>query len=238
MLNQGNKYLIIGTILFLFSCTDKQPEKKDFTPIYNSIIQSSECRKIYDQITDSVKHFVINKLPNYEAEYTYSYKIDSLICFNNDTSRLICCRHLYVNIPNAIADDLQFILGEKINHHWYFFKSASIAIPREMVEGQNINTPLSYTQLHEIALKEVYGGYLNEKGEINEKWFTSSFEGPGWGDFQNQESTLKYLNLSDKFTDKRSFFEAIHLQSVRNNWASRDTTKAIIPLTQKNNQLP
>jgi len=76
----------------------------------------------------------------------------------------------------------------------------------------------------------VYGGYLNEKGEINEAWFTSLFEGPGWGDFENQESSLKFLNVTEKFTDKRNFFEAIHLQSVKNNWASRDTTKPIISL--------
>ena len=49
------------------------------------------------------------------------------------------------------------------------------------------------------------------------------FEGPGWGNFENQESADKFLNLNGKrFNNKRKFFEAIHLQSVKNNWNGFD----------------
>lgn len=230
MLSRGNKYIIVILVSLFFSCIRKETEKHDSASISKTLIGLKAYNTIYYQIIDSMNHFAANKLRSYEAEYTYSYKIDSLICFNKDTNRFITCRHLYVNIPGATADDLQFILGEKINNHWYIFKSASIAIPRSMIKSHPQNIPLSYSQLHQIALKEVYGGYLKPNGEINEDWFTSHFEGPGWGDFENQESSLKFLNTTEKFTDRRKFFEAIHLQSVKNNWASRDTTQPIIQL--------
>lgn len=187
MLNHVKLYLHFIVIIIFGSCSDSINEKITYFDVSKNSYK--EYFLVLNQLNDSVKMFVLNKFKNYEAEYTYQYKIDSLICFNNSGNRFIGCRHLYVNIPNAIADDLQIILGEKINNNWYFLKTSSISIPRSMVKDHPENKPLSYSQLHEIALKEVYGGYLNKNGEINEAWFTSHFEGPGWGDFEHQENS-------------------------------------------------
>ncbi len=98
-----------------------------------------------------------------------------------------------------------------------------------MVKNHPTNTPLSYQQLHEIALKEVFGGYLKQDGNINEEWFTSHFESNGWGDFNHQEYDDWCLK-GKRYTDLKEYYIACHLCKVKSNWANRDTTRSIIKL--------
>ena len=158
--------------------------------------------------------------------------IDSLLCFNTKGDRLISAK-LMQQLNNDVADGIDFMYGEKINNKWYFFSGAYITIPRNMLKDHPINKPLSYQQLHQIALKEVYGGYLKSNGEINEAWFTSQFEGPGWGDFNNQPS-LDFILKGKRFTNKKEFFEYAHLTVVKANWngVNKDSIKQ---LPAKNN---
>ena len=230
MLNRDKIFVLITSII-LNACvnTSKDKQTTNYFTISKNIIGENTYHKILNQITDSIHFYTINKFNNYSAEYLYDYKVDSLLCFNNNGDRFIGCRHLYVNTPGAIADDLQYILGEKINNNWYIFKSASISVPRSMFEGHPENKPLSYSQLHHIALKEVYGGYLNAKNEINEDWFTSLFEGPGWGDF-NDQSAFDWFLKGKRFKTKKEYYEFVRMEKVRNNWLQRDTTQPIIPL--------
>ncbi len=230
MFGQGKAYyylLLVG----ISSCNlfEKKEEITSIEKIAVSQMTKIDHDSLYNKITDTLTYWVASSLGSVEAEKIYSYKIDSLICLNTDKTRLICARHLYVNVINSNSDDLQFLFGERIMNKWYFFKGPSIVIPREMVPNHPLNKPLNYQQLHQIALKEVYGGYLKADGTINENYFTSQFEDSGWGNFDNQAYSLKYLGLkpNEKFTDKRKFFEAIHLQSVKNNWygVKKDTIK-------------
>jgi hypothetical protein len=155
-----------------------------------------------------------------EAEGIYQYCLDSLFAFNTKGDRFITCRHLYVNIPKASADELKFYFGEKIQGRWYFFPGASIVIPRSMVKGHDASKPLSYQQLHQIALKEVYSGYLDSFGNINEDWFIKHFENVGMcADCKTREDFQKSI-----------------LEGVAAQWANRDTTQPIKPLP--NRQLP
>lgn len=229
MLNQGIKVILIALFIFLTTYSCNLDTKKNL--FLNEIVKQFNYKEIYEMAHDSLKLFQLNKRDHYSFLSCGNWYLDSLFCFDKDNKRLISAI-LYTNsnTKEATHDGINFYLGEKINGFWFFLATASIHIPREMVNGHDIHKPLSYQQLHQIALKEVYGGYLKPNGEINEDWFTSHFEGPGWGDFENQESSLKFLNTTEKFTDRRKFFEAIHLQSVKNNWASRDTTQPIIQL--------
>lgn len=230
------KFLVVFSVLMIFNCCTEEQKNKE---VLNGILREFNYGDVYFKATDSLKTFQLNKLAHYDFLNCGQWYIDSLCCFNTKKDRIITCI-LYTNsnTRDATSDGIEFLLGEKIHGEWYFLKNASITIPREMAKAQDIHTPLSYQQLHKIALKEVYGGYLKPNGEINENWFTTYFEGPGWGDFDHQESSLKFLNVTEKFTDRRKFFEAIHLQSVKNNWLRRDTTQPILPLPQQNEKLP
>jgi hypothetical protein len=229
ILNRGNILLTIVCLLFC-RCNEHlitEHNTDSFQKSVNAVGQVGYS-KIYNKMKDSLEVWVLNKLVSYEALYTYNYDLDSLICFNKKANRLVCCLHIFGNQFNSTSDDLIFFYGEEINSNWYFFKGADIVLIRSSYQ-KNIHTPLSYQQLHQIALKEVYCGYLNDKGEINEDWFTNHFENIGFGDFNNQSSSLAFLGVKEKFTDKRKFFEAIHLQSVKNNWfgINKDSIKQL-----------
>ena len=121
---------------------------------------------------------------------------------------------------------MDFLYGEKINGLWYFFRGPYVVIPREMVKNQPLNKPLNYAQLHNIALKEVYGGYLTGDGDINEHWFTAKFESAGWGDFEKQENYDDILK-GKRYKTSQEFFEQMHLFVIGNNWngVNRDSIK-------------
>jgi hypothetical protein len=189
---------------------------------------------VFTALSDSMRIWVLNKLRSCDAEYRYSYQLDSLLCFNRTFDRMIGCRHLMVNVPDAIADELQFILGEKIEGLWYFFKTATVVAPRSMFKGQNISTPLSYTQLHQLALKQVYARYLTKKGEINEEWFVEEFEGNSWGALEDQHYD-DWCFKGKRYTNLKEYYVAAHLCKVKGNWLRRDTTQPIIPLPEKSN---
>ncbi|MDP3567390.1 hypothetical protein [Sediminibacterium sp.] len=227
---------ILLLTIFLFSCTDFIIEKFDYKRKSIEKIGIENYKHIFTNLKDTFNLWILNSLPSIEAERTYLYNLDSLLCFNNDKNRFISCRHLYVNINDATSDDLQFLYGEKINNKWYFFKGASISVMRSVIKNQPKNTPLSYQQLHQTALDVVYSGYLNEKGEINEDWFTENFEGSGWGDFNNQPS-IDWILEGKRFTNKKDFFEFLHLTVVKNNWngVHKDSIKQ---LPSKNNNIP
>lgn len=223
-----NKFIYILFVFQLLSCDSSNNNSED--RFYQVSIKSN--LPIYKQVCDSFNLWVINKLGSVEAEVLYKYHIDSLLCLNNSKTRLITCRQLMVTLKEAQADDLQFVYGEKINNNWYFFKGPSVNIPRSLFKNQDLHAPLTYTQLHQAALKNIYSGYL-KNGQINEAWFTSHFEHIGWGDFNHQEYD-DWCFKGKRYTDISEYYQATHLCKVRSNWASRDTTQPIIPLPQKN----
>lgn len=197
----------------------------------HSDIKSENYFSLYKNLEDSIDYWIRHKLPNVEAESLYPFSIDSLLCFNLENNKFITCRHIYLNEKNVSSDDLQFIYGEKIDNKWYFFKGASIVIPRVIVKSQPLNKPLSYNQLHQIALSEVYSGYLDDKGQINESWFINHFENNGWGNIKNQ-TYLDWCFNGKRYTNKKDFYVACHLCKVKANWAkiNKDSIK---PLPQK-----
>src|SRR5690606_15530712 len=94
-------------------------------------------------------------------------------------------------------------------------KGAYIVIPREFYQKDS-NVPLPFQKLHEIALDNIFRGYLKKKDkgflgnifgktewEVNENWFKSHFEGPGW----------------DRNCQTRECYEKLYLAKVQNNWS-------------------
>ena len=220
MLNLDKKIITVMVSLLLLQCgnsnfTDYEKKSKE-------IVGSDQYSKVYSSLVDSLDTWVQNKLRLVEAETIYPYKLDSLLCFDKKGTRLITCRHLYVNIPDATSDDIQYIYGEKIFDKWYFFKGASIVIPREMADVGNVSIPLSYAQLHKVAIKEVFSGYLDPFGTINEEWFRQHFE-----------------NVGVCFECKtREDFQKNIVAGSAAIWSTRDTTQPIKRLEKTKIVLP
>lgn len=239
MLKKEIKIIVFFLLIFFQFCNSNLNQDDLEEKIKNKSIFKSDRKEyiaIYNDITDSVSIWTLNQLGLYTFKKgEFSFKIDSLIATNNSINRLITCIHSYTEQKEGHSDGLIYFYGEKINNNWFFFRGGAIVIPRSMVPNQPINTPLSYQQLHEIALKEVYSNYLLPNGEINEAWFTSHFEGPGWGDFHHQEYDDWCFN-GKRYTNIKDYYTACHLCKVKSNWAKRDTTKPIIQLSE--NKIP
>ncbi len=232
--------LILGALLLIISC-DRNVKNNDtkFKETSISTFGEKEYINLLKLASDTIE---MRKLSNIigSADTTYSVtKLDSLICINKNKNRFISCIHNYGSGLNrtATSDGLKIFYGEKINSNWHFFYGASIVIPREMAPNHDKRQPLSYTELHHIALKEVYAPYLTENGEINEDWFISHFEGPGWGFFDQQEK-FDWMLKGKRFKTKKEYFEYAHMHQIWEMWANRDTTQPIKLLLKKDTLVP
>lgn len=211
------KHIIkIVTIFCLASCVNNGGENSGSTmkEASTKIIGLNSYNNLIATMNDSVSTWKLNRLSRYIEEKDKSeYRIDSLLCLNKEGNRIITCLLGKSFLKPKPTGGITFFYGEKINSKWFFFSGDHIFVPHEMRSVKDGNS-FSYEELHLIALKEVYQGYLNSKGEINEEWFIGHFENGGW--------CSKCKTAED--------FKNAKLEGVRNNWASRDTTKPIIQL--------
>ena len=163
------------------------------------------------------------------------WKLDSLLCFNSQGNRFITV--IAYQESKTVNNSLDILLGEKINKHWYFFTASTTIYLFSEYYGQKPKTALSFKKMHDVALKEVYGGYLNKDGTINEHWFISHFEGNGWGDFYHQDSLSDWFLKGRRFKTEKEYYESAHLDKVRNNWygVKKDSIKQ---LQKKDEALP
>jgi hypothetical protein len=219
-LKKGIKILIVFAFLFFFACKSTKNEKtKKLTDISTLQIGKENYSRIYSQANDSILTWSINKLDYFKFLGTSkNYYLDSLLCFDVSGSRLVGC--ILSSHKDEPSGGIDFLYGEKIDNQWYFFTGAYIVVPISMFKDNK--GPLSYKQLHEIALKEVYPRYLQSNGEINEEWFTSHFENAG---FCSECKT-------------REDFQKSILEGVGALWTQRDTTQPIKRLEKDNKMLP
>lgn len=225
-------------ILFVFVTSCDNPSNpiennNHLFDISKSTIGTSNYWKLYTKINDSINIWKLNKLSTYDKyNDDVNYYFDSLICINSKQNRFIGSILESYPQKEANSDGIKVFYGEKINSQWYFFDGHYILVPRETFKGHNMHTPLSYEQLHQAALKNVYGGYLLPNGKINEFWFKGHFEGIGWGDFKNQGPQNDWYLKGRRFKTEKEFYEAMHLDNVRNNWygINKDSIK---PLPKK-----
>ncbi len=209
MLRREIKNTLI-VLIFIYSASCNSKKETDFKVFNIQRIGETEYFKIYNLLNDSLTCWANNKIGYYKyLGITKSYLLDSLLCFNNKNTRFLTCILMQQLSKESVSDDIDFMYGEKINGEWYFFSGGNVFLPRDYYQ-KNIHIPLSFSKMHEIALKEIYGGgYLTKDDKINENWFKGYFEGKGW--------------CGADTCDEKDY-EAIHLQKTRNNWAWRDTS--------------
>ena len=215
MLSRANSYILFILILSFNGCAPGS-RSNEFFKTSQKVVGKVKYEAIYKLAKDNLDNWITSKLFAVKVSPGNSYHLDSLICLNKD-GRLISCIHLYMNEKNSNSDGLNYFSGEKINEKWYFYPGPFIVIPRSMVKGQNESIPLSYQQLHDIAIKEVYNGYLKSNGGIDDQWFTNQFEQVGiCSDCKTREDYQKNI-----------------LTITAAMWVDRDTTKPIIRLNKK-----
>src|SRR5690606_10076852 len=122
---------------------------------------------------------------------------------------------------------IRYFYGVKIKSNWYFFWGASIYAFSEFY-GYPADTPLPFSKLREIALDNIFRGYLKKKDkgrdgetewEINENWFKAHFESNTWCITCNTPKSLVQ-------------WDSIYLDIVKKNWSLRDTTNYEQSFTQ------
>jgi hypothetical protein len=210
-LNLG-RLLMALLILGNFQCRQgKKNFEEKIERVSEGIISKADKHMIYAKMCDSLKCWIMNRLSYYQKyDSELEYHIDSTLCFNKDGTRLVTCIIQKDLGKISVADGIDFFYGERINEQWYFWRSGHIVIPRSMLKSHGENKALSYELLHQIALREVYARYLTNSEEINEEWFTSQFEGPGWADYKETDEDLAKID--------RKEYEKRHLEKIANNW--------------------
>jgi hypothetical protein len=224
MLYQGGKIkitIIILVVISLFACHKEQKDndEKSYKKISVQYIGNFLNRSIYKQAVDSFSNWQKNKLSaHYVSPKDAAFEIDSLLCFNIEKNKFVTA--LLGRSFTGSMDGLTFFYGVKIKEKWYFFTGATCYLPRKQYQ-KDMQTPLSFAKLHEIAMEEVFNGYLKKnkqgKWEVNDNWFKNHFEGSGWGDFNRQSSNDWFLK-GRRFKTKKEYYEACYLQKVKNNW--------------------
>jgi hypothetical protein len=172
-------------------------------------IGTKDYQLIFENLNDSIDNWKENNLGYYQYfGKSKSYQVDSLLCFNSDKTKFITAVLQQQLLPDGVQDDIWYFYGAKIKEQWFFFSGATIVLPREYYQD-DIHSPLSFEKLHEIAMKEVFNGYLikNKKGEweVNEDFFSDLTSVAWCTDCHTQEE-----------------WDAAYMRQVYENWAKKE----------------
>jgi len=110
----------------------------------------------------------------------------------------------------------------KFKDNGFFFSGGFICIPREYyVSKDKVNEPLSFTKLHEIAMKEVFGGYLKQsnkgKWEINDAFF-HEFDASNWVAFSDRESDQNGFTSCANANNIKDYLECCYRKTAEKVW--------------------
>lgn len=133
------------------------------------------------------------------------------------------------------GDGIHLLYGVKIKELWFFFRGPYIFIPREMyVSKDKVNEPLPFAKLHEIAMKEVFGGYLvkNARGkwEINESFF-HEFEASNWVAFKERRSNPNRFTSCENISNLKDYLECCYRKTAESIWITeKQYVKSRVPI--------
>lgn len=216
MLNRDNFFKIIIIICFASCHNVKEKEINETTKFFKktseSIITKYEYKNVYYLMNDSIRIWAKNNLVPYRIA-TEPFKIDSLLCFNKARNKVITALEYQYISELTDHDGIIFFYGLKIKDKWYFFNGASIHLPREYYQ-KDIHTPLSFEKLHEIAMNEVFNGYLKKK----DKGFWNNLFGKT--DWEINDDFFKEINhprilFKERRTDSNTYFSCRELNDKK-----------------------
>ncbi|HRD07469.1 MAG TPA: hypothetical protein PK037_07885 [Saprospiraceae bacterium] len=188
------KVLFFALLGFVTSCkNDILIDQK------NDIYLSKNFNKYaqtYQQISDSLQKWRCDSLNImiYLLD-TSSARLDSMIVFNSDSTRL------YTNVlkrdveyKDAVFDYIYGLGGAKIHGKWYFFFGMNTTIDRASYQD-SIYSPLSFEELSYLAREHLHKAYkIDQNGSIitNDQFFEFMYNRRGWGLSEN--STIQQLD--------------------------------------------
>lgn len=150
----------------------------------------------YQQISDSLQKWRNDSLNImiYLLD-TSSTRLDSMIVFNSDSTRL------YTNVlkrdvenKDAVFDYIYGLGGAKIHGKWYFFFGMNTTIDRASYQD-SIYCPLSFEELSYLAREHLHNAFtINQNGAIitNDQFFEFMYNRRGWALSEN--STMQQLD--------------------------------------------
>lgn len=153
--------------------------------------------------------------------------LDTLICFNKEKNKCLLAlgyhnygvHNLGVHKGEGVTHDImnQFF-GAKFKGKWFFFHGASIHLPRDYYQD-DIYKPLSWALMKQIAIEEVFNGYLIEE----------SFDNSSEKEKKYKVNNKIFIDMESKNRDGTfggggNTFEEMVLRIVNENWrGERDT---------------
>jgi hypothetical protein len=201
MLRQDKRIIFILIAMFLFSCS-KNDKKNEYAIKCSQIsIQNiggdRDYRTVFLIINDTLTNWKIHGLIDFRSgscDYS-SNRVDSLLLFNKQKDKMVTAI-LEKGCNEDYGDGIHFFYGAKIKGQWYFFAGAYILLPREMyVSKDKVHEPISFAKLHEIAMKEVFNGYLIEKKTKRDLgWWKNTFSPEYKYEYEINEHFFDELN--------------------------------------------
>ena len=218
--------VILFIIVLLTSCKDNNEKEKQLESncekiSITTIGGENIYRQVFHNLYDTLKIWEFNHIAGFKSgncDYS-SYRVDSLMCFNNSKNKMITSL-LESSCKQDKGDGIHFFYGVKINERWYFFRGAYIFLPRELYED-NVSKPLSFEQLHEIAMKEVFSGYLIQKQKDAGFWknnFSPEYEYVINDKFFDQ---MESKNRDGTYGPGLKTFEECVMYQVNINWQKK-----------------
>ncbi len=179
----NGKILLLG-LLVTFGCKKIINDElhRDELSLYGKN-NFNTYRDLYEQVGDSIRSWISDSLVNVRPVfYNTSWRVDSVICFNKDSTRMytaICERH--TAHKDGKVDFITELGGAYIDDHWYFLVGASNLIDRVAFQD-SIYAPLTFEELSIIAHLRVLPNYVKDsvtgKYSFSEAFFEETFYKP------------------------------------------------------------
>lgn len=232
MLGKGIKPIIAIAILTAFCrCSSKYKNEKYVSENFG--IYASE----YKTLNDSIKIYSDSLLHDFISVYYKKWQVDSLICINSDHTKLIAT----INESNgagkeAQMDQIEKILGKRINNKWFFFLGGGVlAVPRDLY-GKNEMNPLSFHELSQIARKEFLSGAIIKKDGklvVSDEWVDAHFYCNGFYSFGKHKTPGMIMKGEEyQMPRDKARFDSVHWVHILAKWQKRFDTTGLRPLKQ------
>jgi hypothetical protein len=178
--------IIIGVIVSINACFNKE---RILTKVIIDTCETDSIRNVcvmksmgiadektywsaYNQLNDSLRNWVKQRIENYKFWGDDSrFIVDTVLCFNPLADKFTAI----VLLNDSVSDVLVYYYGVKIAENWYFVGGPSLVLRRQYYQD-DINTPIPFTKLEQLAAHYKYRYYLIDDGQggldINDDFFS------------------------------------------------------------------